>query len=136
MQEANPMERLKSFPELEPAIKAMRMTAKKDETFIRTHGDLDEDQFQQWYFPQLWKDQKQAGEFFDSWMARQGASGGLKTKKFPDIPTGLANGLELKYDNPIAAFRERRNGLYQYLMMNNILKAGIDRQMAGTGART
>ena len=129
MQEVNPMERLKSFPELEPAIKAMRMTAKKDETFIRAHGDLDEDQFQQWYFPQLWKDQKQAGEFFDSWMARQGASGGLKTKKFPDIPTGLANGLELKYDNPIAAFRERRNGLYQYLMMNNILKAGIDRQM-------
>ena len=129
MQEANPMERLKSFPELEPAIRAMRMTAKKDETFIRTHGDLDPDQFQEWYFPQLWKDPKQAGEFYDSWMGRQGAGGGLKEKKFPDIPTGLANGLELKYDNPITAFRERRNGLYQYLMMNNILKEGLDREI-------
>ena len=129
MQEANPMERLKSFPELEPAIRAFRMTAKKDETFIRTHGDLDPDQFQEWYFPQLWKDQNKAGEFYDSWMGRQGASGGLKEKKFPDIPTGLANGLELKYDNPVTAFRERRNGLYQYLMMNNILKEGLDREM-------
>src|SRR5208282_4923379 len=35
----------------------------------------------------------------------------------------------LKYDNPITSFRERRNGLYQYLMMNNILEHGIDTGM-------
>jgi hypothetical protein len=129
MQEANPMERLASFPELEPAIRAMRMTAKKDETFIRANGKLDPDQFQKWYFPQMWKNPDQANAFYDNYMARQGSGAGLKAKQYPDIPTGLADGMELKHDNPIAAFRERRNGMYQYLMMNNLLETGIEREM-------
>jgi hypothetical protein len=125
MQEKNPMERLKGFPEAEPFVRSMRKIMADDWDFKMKKGVMDPNQFEEDHFPQLWKNTDQAAQFLDDWRTRQGSTAGFKAKQIPDIPTGLAAGLELRYDNPIDALHARLNGDYKYQMLNGVLDRGI-----------
>ena len=131
MQQKNPVQYLKGMPGAEPFVQAARKITRDDWNFMMKKGIMDPAQYEENYFPQMWKNENDAAQFLDSWRARQGSKSGFMAKQIPDIATGKAAGLELKYPNPIEALMVRRNMNFRYQMLNKILTDNITHTESG-----
>ena len=131
MQQKNPVQYLKGMPGAEPFVQAARKITRDDWNFMMKKGIMDPAQYEENYFPQMWKNENDAAQFLDNWRARQGSKSGFMAKQIPDIAAGKAAGLELKYPNPIEALMVRRNMNFRYQMLNKILQDNITHTEAG-----
>lgn len=74
--------------------------------------------FGEWYFPQEWKDQNRAQQFFQEWMRKrplEGSKGFLKQRKFPTVQDGINAGLELKTTNLADLALNKRMQIRKYV---------------------
>lgn len=79
------------------------------------------------YFPHMWESPERARSFTSQFVAKQGSSANLKSRKLPTIADGIKAGLKLKDPNPVRAASRYATTMNNYIASKRIATQIIDK---------